>query len=73
MVHFIEMSGVDAERALRRVAVTCRAGGDRTELLHSDDQPGLYLLICWGEGPGDLPDAGLRRWSFRPVGDGERG
>jgi hypothetical protein len=67
MIHFIEMSGVDAEAALQTLAAACHAAGERAELLVSEDRPGLYLLMCWGDGPPDLPETDLRHWKFRPV------
>lgn len=67
MVHFLEMTGDDAESTLRSLARRCRARGDRTELLVSTDDPGRLLLVCRGQGPGDVPDASVRRWSFRSL------
>ncbi len=65
-VQFFERAGAGARDALERLGRRLRAEGAAAELLSSEDQPGLWLLLARG-GPEVEPEDGTRRWRFRTV------
>jgi len=65
-VRFFERAGRDARATLAALAGRLREGGAEVELLASDEQPGLWLLVARG-GPEVLADAATRTWRFTTV------
>lgn len=68
-ITFIELAGADARERLADLAGRAAERGNRCELLVSEAQPDLYLLLCRGAAEPPAPPAQARVWSFRPVAD----
>lgn len=66
-VRFFERAGSDARAVLERLRLDLVAGGAEVELLVSEDQADLWLLVARGGGPEPALDAAVRRWRFRSV------
>lgn len=66
-ITFIELSGAGARDELASLAARAVSRGSRCELLVSEAQGDLYLLMCRGGAALPAPPAEARSWSFRPV------
>lgn len=66
-ITFIELSGPGARDELATVATRATERGSRCELLVSEAQGDLYLLVCRGGEEPPAPPEDARAWSFRPV------
>jgi hypothetical protein len=66
-ITFIELAGAGARERLTDLATLAAERGSRCELLVSEEQRDLYLLLCRGEAEPPPAPAGARTWSFRPV------
>lgn len=70
MTVFYELSGDGAREHLTAFGRTLEALGWAVEVLENTVQPGLFLLLCRGQGEALLPDdapAGTKLWQFRRV------
>lgn len=70
-VHYVEGRGDDALATLRRFLTTLprQPGFVSAELLWSEEQPGLYLVMSRWDRPAsglDVPE-GVRGWAFETV------
>jgi hypothetical protein len=70
MVTFIEMHGDGAAESLRTLQADCLERSEACELLVGREQRDVYLLVCRGPGPAQLPEGEVRRWAFDPVDGG---
>lgn len=70
MTVFYELSGDGAQARLTAFGGTLTELGWTVEVLENTAQPGLFLLLCRGQGETLLPDAapaGAKLWQFRSV------
>ena len=67
LVTFFELAGAGARDELAALGERASAAGAACELLVSETQEDLWLLVCRGGPLTDAP-AGARTWRFRRVG-----
>lgn len=66
-VTFVERAGGDARAELSHLGTRAAEGGASCELLVSDAQPDLYLLVCRGGNGLQASAEGARVWRFRTL------
>lgn len=66
IVTFVELTGEGAAAVLAEYGRSVARTGTDCELLASETQTNMYLLICRGKALENVPDS-AKHWSFRSI------